>query len=91
MELCPVPGEAAVTSVEPVGRGTVARTTFFGAQTIVQISLDSGETIAAMALSHRAPSTGTRVEVRVSGPVLAYPLEQPSSANPCDEPNVSEA
>jgi iron(III) transport system ATP-binding protein len=56
--------------------GVVTRTVFFGARSLLGVTID-GEppvSVTASVVSHRAPSVGARVEVTVSGSVLAYPV-----------------
>ncbi len=54
--------------------GSVTRSMFYGAQTVLQVTLDDPNdgTVTATVFSHRTPAVGERVEVAVTGPVLAY-------------------
>jgi iron(III) transport system ATP-binding protein len=58
--------------------GTVTSSTFFGAQTVVRVTLDGGDEldVTAAVFSHEAPNLGDRVELVVSGPVMTYPSAQ---------------
>jgi iron(III) transport system ATP-binding protein len=64
-------------------RGTVIKRTFFGAQTTLEVKLDGDTTptVAAAIFSYRAPNIGDRVEITVSGPVLAFPSSGPTDVN----------
>jgi hypothetical protein len=75
MELRPAPSRLVLHGDEAARPGTVSNTTFFGSQTIVEVTLDGSDrtTVTVMAFSHRAPDVGARVEVAVSEPVLIYP------------------
>jgi hypothetical protein len=55
--------------------GRVDRAVFFGARSLLGITLDDQPAVGltASVVSHCAPSVGSRVEVTVSGSVLAYP------------------
>jgi iron(III) transport system ATP-binding protein len=89
IELRPVPKGFAVAA--PVGEhgasGTVTSSTFYGAQTIVRVTLGSGDgaIVTAAVFSHEAPEVGARVDVVVSGPVMTYPSAQPVSVDRADE------
>lgn len=88
----PVRGELVVAPAgEPGARGTVTGSTFYGAQTIVHVTLGGQlETVVTAAVfSHEAPRVGDRVDVVVSGPVMTYPLAEPVSVDGARAPNRS--
>jgi iron(III) transport system ATP-binding protein len=87
IELRPAQGRFAVHSNESAQLGTVTSATFFGAQTTVQVTLEGSDeaVITVMAFSHRALDVGTRVEVVVAGPVLAYSSKLPGPVDVPDE------
>ena len=54
---------------------TVTDCTYFGAETVVQLSLDGADdlTVAAKVFSQQAPRPGDRVALTVAGPVVVFP------------------
>jgi iron(III) transport system ATP-binding protein len=81
MQLQPARSRLVLHGDESARQGTVARTTFFGSQTIVEVKLDGSEqtVVMVMEFSYRAPDLGARVEVMVSEPVLVYPSKLSAS------------
>jgi iron(III) transport system ATP-binding protein len=56
------------------GTATVSARTFYGPDSVLQLQLDGvPEPISARVLGHDAPAPGERVELTVSGDVMAYP------------------
>jgi iron(III) transport system ATP-binding protein len=83
MELRPARSRLVLHGDESACLGSVTNATFFGSQTVVEVTLDGSDqtTVMVMAFSHRAPGVGERVEVEVSEPVLAYPSRPSSSVD----------
>ena len=54
---------------------TVIGSTYFGAETLVQLRLDGADelSVAAKVFSHQAPQLGDRVGLTVTGPVVVFP------------------
>jgi iron(III) transport system ATP-binding protein len=78
---------AATPAGEHGASGTVTSSTFYGAQTIVHVTLGGGDgvVVTAAVFSHEAPEVGERVDVVVSGRVMTYPSAQPESVDRVDE------
>ena len=76
-------GRAADHSESSGVHGTITSSVFFGAQTIVRVTLEgvAVQDVKVIVFSHLAPNVGARVEVVVAGPVLVYPTQ----TTPLDE------
>jgi iron(III) transport system ATP-binding protein len=85
IEVRPVRRETAIAPGRETGEnGTVTNSTFYGAQTVVHVTLDGGDetAVTAAVFSHGAPRVGDRVELVVAGPVMTYPSAQRVCADP---------
>ncbi len=86
-----VPGGAGQGSPEDGFTATVLDRTYFGADTVVRVSLAGAEDpVIARVHSHEAPEVGELVTLEVAGSVVVYPLAGPEVPRSGDEGAVPE-